>query len=47
MLVIPAVAVVGGIVFLGERPSMAELSALGLVLTSLATVIVPARGTRR
>ena len=44
ILVIPAVAVVGGIVFLGERPSTAELAALGLVLASLATVLVPARG---
>lgn len=47
MLVIPAVAVVGGIAFLGERPSMAELSALALVLVSLVTVIVPPRGARR
>ncbi|HUQ74035.1 MAG TPA: DMT family transporter [Burkholderiales bacterium] len=44
MLIIPAVAVVGGILFLGERPSVAELAALGLVLGSLATVVMPARG---
>ena len=43
ILVIPAVAVVGGIVFLGERPSVAELVALALVLASLATVLMPAR----
>ena len=43
ILVIPAVAVVGGIVFLGERPSFAELVALALVLASLATVLMPAR----
>ena len=47
MLVIPAVAVVGGIVFLGERPSVVELSALALVLASLATVLMPARGARK
>ena len=43
ILVIPTVAVVGGIVFLGERPSVPELVALGLVLASLATVLMPAR----
>jgi drug/metabolite transporter (DMT)-like permease len=43
ILIIPAVAVVGGIVFLGERPSVAELVALGLVLAALATVLMPAR----
>lgn len=47
MLVIPAVAVVAGILLLGERPSIAELSALGLVLASLATVVMPVRGARR
>lgn len=47
MLVIPAVAVVGGIVFLGERPSVAELAALALVLCSLATVLMPARAASR
>lgn len=44
ILIIPAVAVVGGIVLLGERPSIAELTALALVLGSLATVITPRRG---
>ena len=43
ILVIPVVAVLGGMVFLGERPSLAELAALGLVLVSLATVLMPAR----
>jgi len=46
ILVIPALAVVGGIVFLGERPSLAEIAALVLVLGSLATV-VPARGAAK
>lgn len=43
IMVIPAVAVLGGIVFLGERPSVTELAALVLVLASLATVVRPAR----
>ncbi len=43
MLIIPVVAVIAGIVFLGERPSAMEFAALGLVLASLAT-IVPRRG---
>ena len=47
ILVIPAVAVVGGVVFLGERPSLAELAALALVLLSLATVVAPARGATK
>jgi drug/metabolite transporter (DMT)-like permease len=47
ILVIPAVAVVSGIVFLGERPSIAELTALLLVLGSLATVLAPARGAAK
>ncbi|MFN2643622.1 MAG: DMT family transporter [Burkholderiales bacterium] len=44
ILIVPALAVLGGIVFLGERPSLIEVVALGLVLTALATVLVPARG---
>jgi drug/metabolite transporter (DMT)-like permease len=44
MLVIPAVAVVAGVVLLGERPSAAEITALALVLGSLATVVVPRSG---
>ena len=47
IMVVPAVAVVSGIVFLGERPSVAELSALALVLVSLATVLMPARAGAR
>jgi drug/metabolite transporter (DMT)-like permease len=44
ILIIPVVAVLSGIVFLGERPSALEFTALGLVLASLATVLTPARG---
>ena len=47
ILVIPPVAVLGGIVLLGERPTALEISALGLVLASLATVVAPARGARK
>ena len=47
ILIIPAVAVLGGMVFLGERPSVAEVAALLLVLGSLATVVMPARGAAR
>lgn len=43
ILVIPAVAVLSGVAFLGERPSAAEYLALALVLGSLATVIAPRR----
>ena len=41
MLVIPVIGVLSGIVFLGERPSLAEVAALLLVLGALATVIRP------
>jgi drug/metabolite transporter (DMT)-like permease len=41
MLVIPVIGVLSGIVFLGERPSWAEVAALFLVLGALATVIRP------
>ena len=41
MLVIPAVGVLSGILFLGERPSWAEVAAMLLVLAALATVIRP------
>jgi drug/metabolite transporter (DMT)-like permease len=44
ILIIPVVAVLSGIVFLGERPSATEFAALGLVLASLATVVTPGRG---
>jgi drug/metabolite transporter (DMT)-like permease len=43
MLVIPAVAVVAGMVVLGERPSATEFTALALVLASLATVLARGR----
>jgi drug/metabolite transporter (DMT)-like permease len=46
MLVIPVVGVFSGMLFLGERPSWAEYAALGLVLASLLTVVVPSRQTR-
>jgi len=46
MLVIPVVGVFSGIVFLGERPSWAELLALALVLASLASVLSPGRAGR-
>ena len=41
MLVIPVIGVLSGVVFLGERPSWAEVAALVLVLSALATVIRP------
>jgi len=41
MLVIPVVGVLSGVVFLGERPALAEIVALVLVLAALATVIRP------
>jgi drug/metabolite transporter (DMT)-like permease len=47
MLIIPTVAVLAGVVFLGERPSVSELAALALVLASLATVVVPARAASK
>lgn len=47
MLVIPVVGVLSGMLFLGERPSMAEYAAAVLVLAALATVILPARVARR
>jgi drug/metabolite transporter (DMT)-like permease len=43
MLVIPVVGVISGMLFLGERPSWAEYAALVLVLSSLLTVVLPAR----
>jgi drug/metabolite transporter (DMT)-like permease len=39
MLVIPAIGVLSGVVFLGERPSWAEVAALVCVLGALVTVI--------
>ncbi len=46
MLIIPVVGVISGMLFLGERPSWAEYAALGLVLGSLVSVVVPSRQTR-
>ncbi len=46
MLIIPVVGVISGMLFLGERPSWAEYAALGLVLGSLVTVVVPSRQIR-
>ena len=46
MLVIPVVGVLSGMLFLGERPSIAEVCAAALVLASLATVVVPPRVAR-
>jgi drug/metabolite transporter (DMT)-like permease len=46
MLVIPVVGVLSGMLFLGERPSIAEVCAAVLVLTSLATVVLPPRVAR-
>ncbi len=46
MLLIPVVGVLSGMLFLGERPTMAEYGAALLVLCSLATVVLPARAGR-
>jgi drug/metabolite transporter (DMT)-like permease len=43
MLVIPVIGVLSGMLFLGERPSLAEYGAAVLVFAALATVVVPAR----
>jgi drug/metabolite transporter (DMT)-like permease len=43
MLLIPVVGVVSGMLFLGERPTLAEYGALVLVLGALATVLRPRR----
>jgi drug/metabolite transporter (DMT)-like permease len=43
MLMTPVVGVFSGMVFLGERPGWLEFGALGLVLASLATVVIPVR----
>jgi drug/metabolite transporter (DMT)-like permease len=47
ILIIPVVAVLSGVIFLGERPGAAEVAALALVLASLATVLVPSRGAAK
>lgn len=46
VLLVPLLSVLTGMVFLGERPSWTEYAALLLVLTSLATVLIPPRGAR-
>jgi drug/metabolite transporter (DMT)-like permease len=43
MLMTPVVGVFSGMLFLGERPGRLEFGALGLVLASLATVVIPVR----
>ena len=43
MLMIPVIGVIAGMLFLGERPSWAEYAALGLVIGSLLTVVLPSR----
>jgi drug/metabolite transporter (DMT)-like permease len=43
MLLIPVIGVMSGVVFLGERPSFAELGAFACVLGALATIIRPGR----
>ena len=43
MLMTPVVGVFSGMLFLGERPGWLEFCALGLVLASLATVVIPVR----
>jgi drug/metabolite transporter (DMT)-like permease len=42
-LIIPVVGVFSGMVFLGEAPRWQDFAALVLVLTSIATVLLPAR----
>jgi drug/metabolite transporter (DMT)-like permease len=46
MLIIPVVGVVSGMLFLGERPTWAEYTALACVLGALLTVLRPGRGAR-
>ena len=46
MLLIPVVGVVSGMLFLGERPTWAEYTALALVVAALLTVLRPGRGVR-
>jgi drug/metabolite transporter (DMT)-like permease len=41
MLIIPVVGMLSGVIFLGERPGLAELAALALVLAAIATIIRP------
>jgi drug/metabolite transporter (DMT)-like permease len=46
MLLIPVVGVVSGMLFLGERPTWAEYTALVLVLGALLTVLRPGRAAQ-
>ncbi len=45
-LPVPVVGVLSGMLFLGERPGWSEFVALGLVLASLAAVLIPS-GSKR
>jgi drug/metabolite transporter (DMT)-like permease len=44
ILLVPVIGVMSGMAVLGERPSWAEYTALALVVTSVATVLIPKRG---
>lgn len=43
MLLTPMVGVASGMLFLGERPSVLEFTAFGLIMASLVSVVLPAR----
>jgi drug/metabolite transporter (DMT)-like permease len=45
-LMIPVVGVFSGVLVLGERPSWPEYAALALVMTAIATVVVPSGRVR-
>lgn len=44
MLLTPMVGVASGMLFLGERPSVLEFTAFALIMASLVSVALPARG---
>lgn len=44
MLLTPMVGVASGMLVLGERPSVLEFTAFGLIMASLVSVVLPARG---
>jgi len=44
-LLIPVVGITSGVVMLGERPGVADMGAMVLIIAALATVLVPARST--
>lgn len=44
MLLTPMVGVASGMLFLDERPSLLEFTAFGLIMASLVSVALPARG---